>query len=91
MFGRFPLDRKQAIATGQVGAVIGMSTALLGVAAFLAMRRPAKKSPRFMPVRDAGPDNMDYPPRSWDRVDQSIDESFPASDPPAYCIRSRYG
>jgi len=36
------------------------------------------------PVRDAGPDAMRDPPRAdWEPVDQSSDESFPASDPPA--------
>jgi hypothetical protein len=35
------------------------------------------------PVRDAGPEAMrDAPTRPWTGVDQSIDESFPASDPP---------
>ncbi|SFQ97240.1 hypothetical protein [Poseidonocella sedimentorum] len=34
-------------------------------------------------VRDAGPSQMRNPPRRWDMVDEQIDESFPASDPPA--------
>lgn len=35
-------------------------------------------------VRDAGPDAMRDPAeREWTAVDQAIDESFPASDPPA--------
>ena len=34
-------------------------------------------------VRDAGPDAMrDTPQREWTEVDEDIDESFPASDPP---------
>lgn len=34
-------------------------------------------------VRDAGPEAMRDPPRHWDRVDETVDKSFPASDPPA--------
>src|SRR5262245_46755447 len=34
--------------------------------------------------RPAGPEEMAYPPDEWDQVDQAIDESFPASDPPSY-------
>lgn len=33
--------------------------------------------------RSAGPDAMRDPPKEWESVDQSSDESFPASDPPA--------
>lgn len=33
-------------------------------------------------VRPAGPREMSAPPRHWDRVDEAVDESFPASDPP---------
>jgi hypothetical protein len=41
-------------------------------------------TPSLRNVRDAGPDAMANPPRTWDVVDQAADESFPASDPPAY-------
>ena len=41
-------------------------------------------STNFSKVRDAGPHSMgDAPKRTWTQVDQSSDESFPASDPPA--------
>ncbi len=32
-------------------------------------------------TRAAGPGAMRDPPKSWDRVDEAVDESFPASDP----------
>ncbi|MEY4983078.1 MAG: hypothetical protein RIR62_1344 [Pseudomonadota bacterium] len=41
-----------------------------------------KRVDRQMPVRAAGPENMETPPEDWDSVDQQSDESFPASDPP---------
>ncbi|HEV2747420.1 MAG TPA: hypothetical protein VGW34_09015 [Allosphingosinicella sp.] len=34
-------------------------------------------------VRPAGPSAMRDPPKSWSRIDEASDESFPASDPPA--------
>ena len=34
-------------------------------------------------VRPAGPSAMRDPPRTWSKVDEASDESFPASDPPA--------
>jgi hypothetical protein len=34
------------------------------------------------PVRPAGTEDMRDPPKKWDKVDQELDESFPASDPP---------
>jgi len=43
-----------------------------------------QEAPALPEIRDAGPAAMSNPPRSWDAVDEAIDESFPASDPPAY-------
>jgi hypothetical protein len=37
----------------------------------------------FAKVRNAGPESMRDKPPEWDRVDEAVDESFPASDPPA--------
>ncbi len=34
------------------------------------------------PVRAAGPEAMEFPPKRWDMVDEQADQSFPASDPP---------
>ena len=48
-------------------------------------RRGALTRRRALPkVRDAGPENMKNPPRHWDKVDEAVDESFPASDPPSH-------
>jgi len=33
-------------------------------------------------VRPAGRKEMDLPPSKWSEIDETIDESFPASDPP---------
>ncbi len=71
----------------QHGSHLGSGALMLGVfipTAFLAIRLLTNGGKRTgMPeVRDAGPDNMQAPPRKWDIVDQTVDESFPASDPP---------
>jgi Protein of unknown function (DUF2934) len=33
-------------------------------------------------VRPAGRKTMDAPPSTWSKIDEEVDESFPASDPP---------
>ncbi len=40
-------------------------------------------SENFDQTRSAGPEAMRTRPREWDEVDQAVDESFPASDPPS--------
>jgi len=37
----------------------------------------------FAKVRSAGTQGMRSDPPNWDKTDQAVDESFPASDPPA--------
>ncbi|WP_338241872.1 hypothetical protein [Aurantiacibacter hainanensis] len=39
----------------------------------------------YQQIRDAGPSAMADKPKkdTWDEVDEEMDESFPASDPPA--------
>lgn len=39
-------------------------------------------TPGFAPVRNAGPEAMASDLPHWDKVDEEVDESFPASDPP---------
>lgn len=49
--------------------------------------KPKRKREKIEPpeyVRPAGPKSMRDPPRCWDEVDEAGDESFPASDPPAF-------
>jgi hypothetical protein len=77
------------------GAVLG-AAGLVAVTAYLlrptrTARRLRTPSPQFMPVRDAGPDNLENPPEEWDKIDQAVDESFPASDPPSCYIPTRAG
>jgi hypothetical protein len=37
----------------------------------------------FSKVRDAGTQEMSNAPKTWNKVDEASDESFPASDPPS--------
>ena len=45
--------------------------------------RSARQVRQPLPVRDAGRSQMRDPPKQWDAQDEIVDESFPASDPPA--------
>ena len=69
---------------GGVAAAFGAGAA----ASYVLTHRKAKTAdapsttPAPTPVRDAGPEHMEQPPRRWDMIDQQADESFPASDPP---------
>ncbi|WP_196258823.1 hypothetical protein [Pelagibacterium limicola] len=44
---------------------------------------PAGPAEADVQVRPAGPDSTRDDADDWDEVDESVDESFPASDPPA--------
>lgn len=60
---------------------------LLGLVGFTLWKKfsnVATPAPATGDTRAAGPANMAHPPKDWDDVDQASDESFPASDPPAY-------
>ena len=50
-----------------------------------AVKGGQKPGPKDSPVqvRDAGPEAQADKPKKWDEVDEAVDESFPASDPPA--------
>jgi hypothetical protein len=37
----------------------------------------------FSQVRSAGTEGMRSDPKQWDKTDHTLDESFPASDPPS--------
>jgi hypothetical protein len=45
--------------------------------------QPAGPPEADVQIRPAGPSAQREKPKEWDRVDEAVDESFPASDPPA--------
>lgn len=62
---------------------------LLGIFGYKVLRKEQSK-PAFAGnqgtarIRDAGPQAMrDDPGGTWTKVDEQVDESFPASDPPS--------
>lgn len=61
---------------------IALAALVLAGFAIAALSRRERPSGCLLPVRDAGPEAMTCPPPHWDVVDQRLDESFPASDPP---------
>jgi hypothetical protein len=54
-----------------------------GAAAFKDGEKPGDREAEVQ-VRDAGKENMASKQKKWDEVDDAMDQSFPASDPPSY-------
>ena len=64
--------------------LILLSLGLAGAAIALRPRAArAGAAPPIPPVRDAGTGEMVFKPLGWDLQDETLDQSFPASDPPA--------
>ena len=69
--------------------LMALGIAAVTIAALMKTRFESRSSAagacgeREDPIRVAGPREMTDPPRRWDIVDEAVDESFPASDPPA--------
>ncbi len=87
-------DRKTTIAAG-VGAALATAATAVGVlvgrrywrgegdlsAPAILGDRPAGPVGYSGNARNAGAEAMRDPPSEWSKVDQAVDESFPASDP----------
>lgn len=87
-------SRNKTIIAASGAAMAGFAAALFGRRLWSEQTEPraaALKRGRTAPgpvgqsgsARSAGPEAMRDPPGQWDGVDQAVDESFPASDPPA--------
>ncbi len=88
-------NRNKTIIAASGAAMAGFAAALFGRRLWnehqTEPRAAALKRGRTAPgpvgqsgsARSAGPEAMRDPPGQWDGVDQAVDESFPASDPPA--------
>ena len=81
--------------TNAILAMLGTAAAGIGLVALLrrlggraghhasavSAREDHVRSGDVNATRTAGPGAMRDPPKTWDRVDEAVDESFPASDP----------
>ena len=90
-------SRNRTIFAAAGAAVAGIAAALFARRRWLGgtgdqVPAPAHKRGKTEPgtagqsgatARSAGPEAMRDPPKDWEKVDQAVDESFPASDPPA--------
>lgn len=87
------MGRKKAIIAGMGAAGAAVAGFVLGrrylegrdgKAPALDVEQPPGPVGESGSARPAGPDSMRDPPREWTEVDEASDESFPASDPPAF-------
>lgn len=78
---------------GESGRQLLVLLAGIGIGVAVTSLWRARAQPREEPqdwprpyvwTRPAGADSMRDPPRDWDRVDEAVDQSFPASDPPSF-------
>lgn len=65
----------------RIAMIAGLAVATLAMFSML-MRRRAEMEADYIPIRAAGPENMRFTPKDWDIIDEQVDQSFPASDPP---------
>ena len=81
-----------------VASVLGFAAGRLQPRAFRVEKRNASpaalarlpgETGGFSQVRDSGPEEMRDPEPDWSEIDEAIDESFPASDPPAWSAPRR--
>ncbi len=81
-----------------VASVLGFAAGRLQPRAFRVEKRNASpaalarlpgEAGGFSQVRDSGPEEMRDPEPDWSEIDEAIDESFPASDPPAWSAPRR--
>ena len=59
-----------------------LALGVLGASLLMSRRARPAPAPAYPVVRDAGPESMRLRPLGWDLTDETVDESFPASDPP---------
>jgi hypothetical protein len=87
------MDKKKAVLTG-IGAACAAGLGYLATRFWWQGKDAERTTPAALAeggghgavrhssaARQAGPDAMRDPPEEWGKVDQAVDESFPASDP----------